>query len=154
VGLNHYVSVANLGGYFDKAGVRWGYEARSTNVHNTYLLIHAEAGLLGLCGFLIWLLSPILASLAALFRRQMPLREVSAACGFAIAGTALHSQYEWVTVTATPQYFIALMAGVIAAVTSASARARRTRSAAHATKAGSGTMREPSPQPSTKTMGR
>ena len=62
VGLNHYVSVANLGGYFDKAGVRWGYEARSTNVHNTYLLMRAEGGLLGLFGFLVWLLSPVLLS--------------------------------------------------------------------------------------------
>lgn len=131
VGLNNYVSVANVGGYFDEAGVRWGVGARSTNVHNTYLLVRAEAGLLGLAGFMVWLLSPVLAAAAALFRRQIALREVSIACGFAIAATALHSQFEWVLVTATPQYLVALMSGMIAAVAAHSARTRPRRSTAH-----------------------
>jgi O-antigen ligase len=125
VGLNHYVSVANLGGYFDKAGVRWGYEARSTSVHNTYLLMRTEAGLLGLAGLLIWLLSPILLAATALFRRHMALREVSIASGIAITGAAIHSLYEWITVTATPQYLIAIMAGIIAALAAHGTRLKR-----------------------------
>jgi O-antigen ligase len=143
VGLNHYVSVANLGGYFDKAGVRWGYEARSTSVHNTYLLMRAEAGLPGLIGLVVWLLSPILVSVVAALRRQMPLREVSVACGFAIAATALHSQYEWVTVTATPQYLVALMAGVIAALAAHPARLRPKRAASRVTEPRHEPMTEP-----------
>jgi len=115
-GLNQYVSVANTAGYFDRAGVRWGYDARSTNVHNVYLLVRAEAGLLGLCGLLIWLLSPILLAASCLFRRRLPLREVTIASGFALVGVALHSRYEWVLVTATPQYLVALCIGVIAAL--------------------------------------
>jgi O-antigen ligase len=125
VGLNQYVTVANEGGYFDRAGVRWGYEARSTSVHNTYLLIHAEAGLLGLCGLLVWLVSPILLAGLGLLRKDMVLREVSAASGFALIGVAIHSRYEWVAVTAAPQYLIALQSGVIAALWAYSAQRRK-----------------------------
>lgn len=154
VGLNQYVSVANLGGYFDKAGVRWGFEARSTNVHNVYLLMRAEAGLLGLAGLLVWLLSPIFLAVAALFRRQMALREVSIACGFAIAATALHSQFEWVLVTATPQYLVALMSGVIAAVAAHSARTRPTRSTPRHRGTKPDIMHHPPARPSSKKVGR
>lgn len=126
VGLNQYVTVANEGGYFDRAGVRWGYEARSTSVHNTYLLIHAEAGLLGLCGLLIWLISPILLAGLSLFRKRMVLREVSIASGFALLGVAIHGRYEWVAVTAAPQYLIALQYGIIAALWAYSAGRHKT----------------------------
>jgi O-antigen ligase len=125
VGLNQYVKIANEGGYFDKAGVRWGYEARSTNVHNAYLLMRAEAGLLGLVGLLVWLLLPIFTAGAAMFHRRAALRELSFASGIAIAVAAIHSQYEWALVTATPQYLISLMAGVIAALSAYAAKAKR-----------------------------
>ena len=127
VGLNQYVSVANTDGYFDKAGVRWGFEARSTNVHNAYLLMRAEAGLIGLIGLVIWLLAPVLTATIALFHRGIVMREVSIASGFAIAATAVHSQFEWVLITATPQYLVAVMAGVIAAVAAQGGRERRSR---------------------------
>lgn len=128
VGLDQYVNVANEFGYFDRGGVRWGSGARSTSVHNAYLLTQAEAGLIGLCGFLIWLLGPVLLAAVSFFRSRIALREVSVASGFAIFGAALHSRYEWVLVTATPQYLVALSAGVIAALSafpSSSVQARR-----------------------------
>jgi O-antigen ligase len=124
VGLNQYVSVANGGGYFNKAGVRWGSEARSTNVHNAYLLMRAEAGLLGLLGLLVWLLSPICLAIFLLFRKKSALREVSFASGLAVVAVALHSQYEWALFIATPQYLVSLMAGFIAAISAYSARAK------------------------------
>jgi hypothetical protein len=84
----------------------------------------------------------------------MPLREVSVACGFAIAATALHSQYEWVTVTATPQYLVALMAGVIAAVAALSARARPAGAAPSAADPGPEATLKPSLRRSAKTIRR
>jgi hypothetical protein len=154
VGLNQYVSVANLGGYFDKAGVRWGFEARSTNVHNVFLLIRAEAGPVGLAGFLVWLLSPIFTAAAALFRRQMPLRELSVASGCAIAATAVHSQYEWVLVTATPQYLVALMGGVIAALATNAVPVRGVRPAPRSAETKFEATRESAPRPSADTFGK
>jgi len=129
-GLNQYVTEANTGGYLDRAGVRWGSDARSTNVHNVYLLVQAEAGLLGLCGLLIWLFTPVIVAASSLFRRKLPLREVSVASGLALVGVALHSRYEWVLVTATPQYLIALCMGVIAALSvhpTTTAKSKRSR---------------------------
>jgi hypothetical protein len=136
VGLNQYVSIANISGYFDKAGVRWGYEARSTNVHNAYLLMRAEAGFIGLVGLLVWLLGPIVFAASAIFRKAAALREVSVASGVALVGAALHSQYEWVLVTATPQYLVSMMIGVAAAIAAHSARSNRRRNT-RAAKAGS-----------------
>lgn len=125
VGLNQYVSVANTSGYFNQAGVRWGYEARSTNVHNTYLLMRAEAGLVGLAGMLVWLLTPIFFATSALFRKTAALREVSVASGVALLSAGLHSQYEWVLVTTTPQYLVSMMIGVTAAIATHSTRPKR-----------------------------
>ncbi len=125
VGLNQYVSVANAGGYFDEAGVRWGIGARSTNVHNVYLLVRTEAGLLGLVGLLVWLLGSFLFAASALFRKTIALRDVSVACGISLVAVALHSQYEWVLLTATPQYIVAMMIGVAAAIGAGSKRPKR-----------------------------
>lgn len=116
VGINQFVNEANVSGYYARAGVRWGVGARSTNVHHAYWLVRAEAGLIGLAGLLVWLFVPIVVGMAALFRKRLPLREASVACGVAVMGVAFHSQYEWALVTATPQYLISLMAGVIAAL--------------------------------------
>lgn len=124
VGLNQYIGVANAGGYFDQAGVRWGREARSTSVHNVYLLIRAEAGLLGLIGLLTWLCGSLLFAALAMFRTTVALREVSVACGISLLGVALHSQYEWVLLTAAPQYIVAMVMGVAAAIAADSKRSK------------------------------
>lgn len=114
-GINQFVTVANTSGYYARGGVRWGTSARATNVHNVYWLIRAEAGAIGLFGLLVWLSVPVISALSMLFRKRLVLREIGAAGGIAIICAALHSQYEWIFVTATPQYLVALMIGVIAA---------------------------------------
>lgn len=115
VGLNQFVNVANASGYYARAGVRWGANARSTNVHNSYWLVRAEAGLIGLFGLLIWMFVPVVSALRVMFRKRLPLREAGVASAIAVTSAALHSQYEWILITATPQYLISLMAGIIAA---------------------------------------
>jgi O-antigen ligase len=115
VGINQYVTVANEGGYLDRAGVRWQPEARSTNVHNAYLLTRVEGGLIGLAGFMIWLLTPILFALRMSARNGTPQREISIAASVALAVTAVHSLFEWVVITIVPQYLTASLIGIIAA---------------------------------------
>jgi hypothetical protein len=115
VGINQYVPTANTQGYLGRAGVRWGQGARATSVHNTYLLIRAEGGLLALVGFLILLGVPLLIALRLSLDRRSPARDTSFAVAVAIAVTAIHAQYEWVTITIVPEYLLALMIGIVAA---------------------------------------
>ena len=60
VGANQYVVVANLGGYSQRAGVAWNPQNRLAPVHDSYYLVMAEMGIVGLIGFLATLASLIL----------------------------------------------------------------------------------------------
>lgn len=127
VGLNQFVGAANVGEYFSRAGVRWGVGARSTSVHNVYLLSRAEGGILGLIGLLTLLSVPPFGAIRAFVKRRGELRDVSMACGLALLLAALHSQYEWVLVTVTPQYLLAAMIGVISSLEMRSRLTEKTR---------------------------
>lgn len=116
VGINQYVVVANTQGYMSRAGVRWGAGARSTNVHNFYLLARTEGGLSELLGVLFWLILPLLVAVILAFRKTTPLRDVCVAVAAALAVTAAHNRYEWIFVTMVPQYLIASMIGILAAI--------------------------------------
>lgn len=52
VGANQYVIIANRGGYSQRAGVPWNEANLRAPVHDTYYLVTAELGLLGLLGML------------------------------------------------------------------------------------------------------
>lgn len=52
VGANQYVMVANTGGYSQRAGVPWNEANLRAPVHDTYYLVTAELGFLGLLGML------------------------------------------------------------------------------------------------------
>jgi hypothetical protein len=125
VGLNQYVVVANTQGYLGRAGVRWGQGARATNVHNAYLLTRVEGGLIALAGLLILLVGPLWTALRLAFSRAAPLRDVALSVAVALAVTVAHCRYEWIIVTIVPQYLIAILAGVTAAI-AASAKPRKT----------------------------
>lgn len=116
VGINQYVVVANSEGYMTRAGVRWGAGARSTNVHNFYLLARTEGGLAELFGVLVWLIWPIVVGLILAVRRKAPARDISVAMASALIVTAFHNRVEWIFVTAVPQYLTALMIGILAAI--------------------------------------
>jgi O-antigen ligase len=126
VGANNYVVVANGQGYSARAGVTWSGGSRATNVHNTYLLIAAETGWAGLVTYITLLAAAILAGWRFAFsRRGDPRGEIVLGSTIALAVMAIHSRYEWITVTYQVQYVIAISMGIISGMVRARALERR-----------------------------
>ena len=114
VGPNHYVLIANTQGYSARAGVTWSSGSRSTNVHNSYLLVAAETGYFGVFAMIGLLGSAIIYALITAFRfRRQPGAEVliGVACG--IFAMAIHGLYEWMFVVNPTQYLMAIAMGII-----------------------------------------
>jgi O-antigen ligase len=126
VGPNHYVFIANTEGYSARAGVHWGVGSRSTNVHNSYLLMAVETGYIGLAAFLILLASAIFYAFggAVRFRRQ-PGSEVLIGVGCGLVALSLHAFFEWMLVVFPAQYLFAGSLGLIAGLRSRYASASR-----------------------------
>jgi O-antigen ligase len=115
VGANNYVVIANTRGYNEKSGVVFTSGSLSTNVHNTYRLVAAETGFFGLFAFLILLLHPMIVAFAWGWRTRGDMRgDLLLGLGVALMVVYLHSFYEWVFITSTFQYFLAIEAGMIA----------------------------------------
>ncbi|SIN60513.1 O-antigen ligase [Parasphingorhabdus marina DSM 22363] len=114
VGANQYVVVANTRGYSEEAGVIWNYASRSAKVHNAYLLVAAETGYLGLVCFMLFLFVPIFAALRFAWQnRGDPRGDLALGIGVAMFIVSLHCLYEWVLVTASVQYMIAINLGIL-----------------------------------------
>ena len=108
-----YVVVANVGGYADRAGVAWGGGTRASGVHNSYLLVWAETGLLGLFTMILVLLVPIISTFRAAFRfRKNSESEILLGCATAMMMVAAHLLYEWLFVLFLLQYMFAMIAGI------------------------------------------
>ncbi|WP_375391693.1 O-antigen ligase family protein [uncultured Sphingomonas sp.] len=128
VGANQFVVRANADGYYDRAGVSWVSTSRGANVHNTYLLIGAETGYLGLGTFLILLLSAIGSAFRLAWAKPRDFDgEMALGAGVALVVVGLHCFYEWVFVTGTPQYLFAITLGLISALSKRRAREDRER---------------------------
>lgn len=114
VGANQYVVVANAKGYSARAGVIWNWTSRSANVHNTYLLLGAETGFLGVGTFLLLLVAAIVrGTRVAWARPRSPNGEYALAAVVALIVVAVHCLYEWVFVTWVAQYLFAIALGLI-----------------------------------------
>ena len=118
VGANNYVVVANTNGYSERAGVIWNWTSRSAHVHNTYLLVAAETGYLGLLCFIAFLLWPIVAALKfAWTDRRDPRGDLALGLAVTMIVVALHCFFEWIWVTYVVQYLVgicyAIMAGLM-----------------------------------------
>jgi O-antigen ligase len=119
IGADQYVIVANLQGYSARAGVAWNPGARGSSVHDSYLLVLAETGLLGLVTMLFLLLSPAFRGIRTAFRyRRDPRSELLLGFSVAILVFAGHLMFEWAWVMAEPQYMFAMYAGVVVALVS------------------------------------
>jgi O-antigen ligase len=117
VGANQYVVVANTRGYSQRAGVLWTSTSRGANVHNTYLLMGAETGYLGLVTYVILLLSGIVVAMrSAWMRPRTPEGEISLGAAITLIVVALHCFYEWVFVTWIIQYLFAITLGIAAGI--------------------------------------
>jgi O-antigen ligase len=124
IGANQYVVVANLGGYSDRAGVPWNYADRSAPVHNSYYLVTAELGFLGLVGLISMFGAAVWIGLNGL-RADGALRS-ELLVGFIVAVIVLmvHIAFEWVFELAVIQYLTAAAFGMIVGI-AAPARLKR-----------------------------
>lgn len=117
VGANQYVLVANTGGYSQRAGVAWNEDNRAAAVHNTYYLVTAEMGFLGLAGFLALIGSFIVLGFRML-RRHLPeeVGELVPGLLTTMIVAAVHISYEFVFMNSTLHYLYAIAGGMLVAV--------------------------------------
>lgn len=128
VGSNQYVVVANTQGYSDRAGVVWNAGSRSANVHNTYLLVWAESGFLGLAAFILLLFVPMLTAFRGAWQnRKDPRGDLMLGLGVSLAVVSVHCLYEWVFVNDSVQTLFAIDAGIIAGLSRQISRAQARR---------------------------
>ena len=113
-GPNHYVIVANVGGYSDRAGVAWNVENWQAPVHNTFYLVAAELGWLGLFGYLALLASIIWIGMTALKKGQRRYEsEVLVGVVASIIVFVGHSYFEWGTMYYHIHYLLAINVGLL-----------------------------------------
>lgn len=121
VGPNQYLIVANIGGYSSRADVAWNEANRAAPVHNTYLLVTAELGFLGLLGFLSIFLSAITIGLRSLKRLASGERtDLAIGITATLIVAAAHLAYEWAFATYYVQYVLAMSMGTLVGITAAS----------------------------------
>jgi hypothetical protein len=115
VGANEYVVAANVGGYYQRAGVAWtNYDAI---VHNVYWLVASETGYFGLIAFVLFLFRPFWVAILCGWRRREDLRgDLLIGLGIALLLVYLHSGFEWIFLTFEPQYLLAMELGMVAGV--------------------------------------
>ena len=117
VGPNHYVFIANTEGYSARAGVNWATGSRSTSVHNTYLLVNAETGYLGLIAFVALIAFAVWEGLRTIIRfrsEQASELLIGVVCG--IVAMSLHGLFEWMFVVYPTQYVFAIGLGFIVGI--------------------------------------
>ena len=115
IGANRFVIVANSQGYYDRAEITATFGSRSGHVHNLYWLTWAEMGPQGLAALLFLLASPMFYAFR-LGWKHFATEEGGTLRALAIALliTYVHSWYEWILITADPQYFLAILFGLVA----------------------------------------
>lgn len=118
VGPNQYLIVANIGGYSSRADVAWNEANRAAPVHNTYYLVTAELGFLGLLGFVTVFFSAISLGLRS-FKRLPSSERSDLAVGLTatLIVAAAHLAFEWAFATYYVQYVLAMSMGTLVGVT-------------------------------------
>ena len=118
VGPNQYLFVANLGGYSERAGVAWNYANRSAPVHNSYLLVWAELGLVGLIGLLTMIFSVVVVGLKAMRRLVWDERsELMIGTLATVIVVSVHIAFEWLFITNYVHYLLAMNVGALVGIT-------------------------------------
>ena len=93
----------------------WASGSRSTNVHNSYLLVAAETGYLGIATLVCLLAGAILSALVTAFRhRAHPVSEILIGLACGIIAMCIHAFVEWMFVMYPTQYLFAISLGLIA----------------------------------------
>ena len=129
VGPNQYLFVANLSGYSERAGVAWNYANRSAPVHNSYLLVWAELGLVGLIGLLTMIFAVVVLGLKAMRRLVWDERsELMIGTLATVIVVSVHIAFEWLFITNYVHYLLAMNVGALVGIT-ASLQRRSAKSA-------------------------
>jgi O-antigen ligase len=117
VGPNQYLLVANLGGYSERAGVSWNYANRSAPVHNSYLLVWAELGLIGLIGLITMLVSMVAVGWKAMRRLAWDERsELMIGMLATVVVVSVHMAFEWLFITNYVHYLLAMNVGALVGI--------------------------------------
>lgn len=125
VGADQYVVVANVGGYSDRAGVPWNKDDRIAPVHNSYFLITAELGFIGLAG-LLSIFAVVLATGWNVLRvGSGPRTELLVGFLATVLILAIHIAFEWVFETACVQYLTACAFGAVVGIAASLRAAER-----------------------------
>jgi len=129
IGPNRYVVVANTGGYSARAGMAWNFANRSAPVHNTYYLVTAEMGWIGLIG-LLGMFGSLLALGLSGMRSAPPGLQGEMLVG--VTGTLIvimaHSYYEWITMYFHIHYLFAINVGLLIGLRQAAFAQKKKRS--------------------------
>ena len=116
VGANQYVVIANTGGYSQRAGVPWNAANRRAPVHDTYYLVTAELGFLGLLALCATFASFIALGFRILRRR---LQDSSSDLVPGLLATtiivAVQISYEFAFMESMLHYLCAINAGIMVA---------------------------------------
>jgi O-antigen ligase len=115
VGSNHFTLVANLGGYYTRAGVAELDSARYQNVHNFYWLVACETGYLGLVTLVLFLLHPLIVAFRGAWNHRGDQRgDWLIGLGVSLFTVYLHSFFEWIFIDYQSQYALAVQMGLVA----------------------------------------
>lgn len=117
VGPNQYAMVANTGGYLQRAEVPWNEANLRAPVHDTYYLVTAELGFLGLAGLLAMTGSLILLGLK-LLRQHLadPGSELVPGLLAATIVVSIQISYEFTFMEFVIHDLFAINAGIVVAI--------------------------------------
>lgn len=114
VGPNHYVFVSITEGYSERAGINWSTGNRSATVHQSYLLVAAETGYLGLLTLIALLASALWCAFSTAVRfRKSPEADILVGLGCGLIAICLHALVEWMFAVYVVQYALAGSLGLI-----------------------------------------
>jgi hypothetical protein len=111
-GADRFVAVANVGGYRARADVAW--TSAAAPVHNTYYLIAAEMGMLGLVALISFFVAML--SLAIWVIQRLPESfEAEYAAGITVVTVivAIHAYVEWVPMLYVCHVLLAMNLGIL-----------------------------------------
>ena len=115
VGPNYFVVSANTEQYWLRAGIPQTRGNMAAHVHNSYLLVQAETGFIGLGAVLLILFSAITYPLYISFKYRRNIRgDILAGLSVGLITFVIQNRVEWGVVTETVQYMLAINFGLIA----------------------------------------
>ncbi|NUT01291.1 MAG: hypothetical protein HOP96_09970 [Sphingomonas sp.] len=115
IGANRYVAVANVGGYNARAGIAWSSFAALA--HNTFYLVTAEMGWLGLFALIGMLVSVFSLALSDMARAPPGFStEYSIGIAVTILMVAAHSYFEWISMLFSIHILFAMTVGTLVAL--------------------------------------